>query len=380
MVPHHTTRMESEVSKTLDLSVIRYSHVWEDHRSLLKGLDVGPDDDVLSITSSGDNVLNLLLEGQPRSITAIDMSPSQNAILELKLAAIKSLSHAQFVYLLGIDGEDQTGSRVHIYAQIRHELPAYARNYFDAHPEAIENGVAASGRLDKFFRSYRENHLYATAPPSSIERLFHAKTISDQAAVFNEIFTPEARDCFLSYFTFERVAKEGRDASQMKYLGETNVPETVWSRFKRTLTTVPTSDNFYLSLFLLGRESTPGEGVACPYVRAENFDRLKALADRVVVVTDTIENFILSGRSRITKMNLSDIFEYMSEDACDDMMTALADHLLPGGRLAFWTVFVPRSPSASLQKKLQLQEKLSDKIYSLDRAIFYGSFQVYERF
>jgi len=74
----------SEVARSLDLSVIRYSRVWEDCRVLSKALQIKPDDDIISITrffeigvelctyicgcySSGDNVLSLLLE-EPKSI------------------------------------------------------------------------------------------------------------------------------------------------------------------------------------------------------------------------------------------------------------------------------------------------------------------------
>ena len=81
-------KLESEVAKELDLSVIRYSKVWEDHRILSQALQIQPDDVVLSITrlqpllssashnlhclyclpcSSGDNVLNLLLD-KPKKI------------------------------------------------------------------------------------------------------------------------------------------------------------------------------------------------------------------------------------------------------------------------------------------------------------------------
>ena len=46
-----TQELESEVEKELDLSVIRYSRVEEDHRILSKALSIKPDEDiVLSIT------------------------------------------------------------------------------------------------------------------------------------------------------------------------------------------------------------------------------------------------------------------------------------------------------------------------------------------
>ncbi len=44
------SKLESEVAMALDLSVIRYSKVFEDHRILSQALDIQPDDVVLSIT------------------------------------------------------------------------------------------------------------------------------------------------------------------------------------------------------------------------------------------------------------------------------------------------------------------------------------------
>ena len=81
--------------------------------------------------SSGDNVLNLLLD-RPKKIcesvcldlinlkissscitacylctVAIDMSPAQNAMLEIKLAAIRHLEYHDYLCLLGEKAEDQ---------------------------------------------------------------------------------------------------------------------------------------------------------------------------------------------------------------------------------------------------------------------------------
>ena len=93
--------LQSEIAQKMSLDQVRYSQVWEDHTLLEQGLKITPDDDILSICSAGDNALAMLLQG-PRSVTAIDMNPAQTALLELKLAAIRSLNHADFVTLLGI--------------------------------------------------------------------------------------------------------------------------------------------------------------------------------------------------------------------------------------------------------------------------------------
>jgi hypothetical protein len=93
--------MQSEVKAAVDFSFIRYSVVWEDIDLLYRALRIGPDDDVLSITSAGCNVLGLLLH-QPRSLIAIDLNPTQNALLELKMAGIRQLDHDDFLAFIGI--------------------------------------------------------------------------------------------------------------------------------------------------------------------------------------------------------------------------------------------------------------------------------------
>ena len=64
---------ENEINEVLKQPVIRYSQVWEDYALLEEGLDIQPDDHVLSIASAGCNALALLLKG-PASVTALDLN------------------------------------------------------------------------------------------------------------------------------------------------------------------------------------------------------------------------------------------------------------------------------------------------------------------
>src|SRR5262245_33307191 len=104
------------------LEGLRYSFVWEDHALLEDGLGIEPDDDILSVTSGGQNVLNLALMG-PRSVTAVDLNPVQSALLELQLAAVQTLSHADFIRLLGAA---DAPNRIAIYQQVRPMLSVAA--------------------------------------------------------------------------------------------------------------------------------------------------------------------------------------------------------------------------------------------------------------
>lgn len=372
-------RLCSEVSDALDLGVLRYSNVWEDHSVLEAALDVKPDDDVLSITSSGDNALNLLLAGEPRSLTAIDMSRVQSAVLELKLAAIRHVpSHHDFLTLLGINGPPER--RLDLYASLKPHLPTSCSSYFDSDLAVIENGVVSSGRLAKFLATYTNDYLYEIVSRSQIDSLFDAKDLEEQREKFGSFPLDKLKQSYLNYFTFDRLAAKGRDHAQMKYIGDFNISEFLWSRLVTVIRTIPIHNNFYLSWFLRG-PAVKTHAVP-PYLDEKNFHRLHSLVDRVSVVTDSLESHLqrCSNHTTFSKANLSDIFEYMDEGNCHALFHLLAAKCRPGGRLAYWNLFTPRSPPDELLEKQKLRSlpEMGSLLHSRDRVFFYSSFHVVE--
>ncbi|KAF2000103.1 hypothetical protein P154DRAFT_209289 [Amniculicola lignicola CBS 123094] len=77
-----------------------YAFTWEDDRADARLLKVRPDDVVLAITSAGDNILAFALDS-PRRIHAVDLNPSQNHLLELKVAAFTALGYSDVWKLFG---------------------------------------------------------------------------------------------------------------------------------------------------------------------------------------------------------------------------------------------------------------------------------------
>ena len=57
---------------------------------------------MLVISSAGDNALSYAIGAQPSRIHCVDLNPCQNHLLELKLAALASLSHQDIWQLFGI--------------------------------------------------------------------------------------------------------------------------------------------------------------------------------------------------------------------------------------------------------------------------------------
>lgn len=365
----------SEIAQTMALDVVRYSQVWEDHQVLCEGLAIGPEDDVLSIASAGCNVLALLLAGA-RSVTAIDMSPAQIALLELKLAGIRLLSHDTFVTFMG--ATRSTTPRTDTYNQLRHQLSFQAQQFWDAHTDDIDNGIIHCGRFDKYLRLFLEQHLPGVWPQGTQQRLLDAGSLAEQGRIFAmECDTQEFRKLLRWFAGREMIASSGRDPAQLKYVGLEDVGEHFLQRFRHALVNVETAGNYYMEYNLLGRYRNVADGPL--YMRPENFARLKGLVNNVHLVTEELEQYLARKPvGSFSKANLSDVFEYMSEADSQHMFEVLAGRLRGGGRLAYWNLLVPRTPSTSLQHQLKPLKETGERLHVLDRTWFYRSFHVDE--
>ncbi|KAK2046839.1 hypothetical protein LZ31DRAFT_178004 [Colletotrichum somersetense] len=77
-----------------------YAFTWEDSQVDERLLRLGSDDVVLAITSAGDNILSYAMQS-PARIHAVDLNPTQNHLLELKVASYTALSYEDFWKLFG---------------------------------------------------------------------------------------------------------------------------------------------------------------------------------------------------------------------------------------------------------------------------------------
>lgn len=363
--------VHSPIAHKMAWDRLRYAQVWEDHRLLEEALCVGPDDDVLSIGSAGCNVLALALLG-PRSITAVDMNPTQIALLELKLAAVSELEHEGFACLIGAWGSEE--ERLHRYHEIRAQLNLPVRTYWDRHEADIRAGVMHAGRLETYFRAFQREHLSELWPTDLVGRLFAQQPLEQQAELFRrEAATSTFEQRFRWYFGREHMARNGRDCAQFEHVQGTDVGRFFFHRFCHACTELPLHDNSYMQYFLTGHFHDLNNGP--PFLRPSNFERLRRMVSRVRVHCGEIERLLHPAvQDTFSKANLSDIFEYMPRKLSDALFVALGQAIRPGGRIAYWNLLVPRCPPAG--SGLQPLPALSERLWRHDRAWFYRAFHV----
>lgn len=361
----------TEAATRADFSRIRYAQVWEDADVLLAALDVRPDDTVVSIASAGDNALALLGAGAAR-VVALDLNPAQLACLALRVAAYRQLDHDGLLELIG---SRPSARRAALYRRCRPLLTPGVQAFWDAQPAAITGGIGGAGKFEDYFRLFREWVLPLVHGRRTVGTLLRGGSPEERERFYSERWdTWRWRLLFQVFFSRFMMGRLGRDPAFFKYV-EGSVAERILARTRHALVTLDPAQNPYVHWILTGTH-----GAALPWaLRAENFERIHSRLDRLEWHELTLEAFLARESGvRVDKFNLSDIFEYMSEENTAALLARLAAASRPGGRLAYWNMLAPRRRPESLADRLRPRADLAGPLFEQDKAFFYSALVVEE--
>ncbi|KAI0676292.1 hypothetical protein C8Q78DRAFT_962176 [Trametes maxima] len=174
-----------------------YAFTWEDPAEDQRLLNIGKDDVVFAITSAGDNVLSYALH-RPRSIHAVDLNPTQNHLLELKVAAFNALPYEDTWKLFG-EGR-HAGFRDLLLTKLSPYLSSRAFQFWldNASTFTSRGGLYETGgsriavKLCKWL--FRVLGL-----GGDVQRLCAAKTLREQRAIWRTRLRPVVLNRWLSY-------------------------------------------------------------------------------------------------------------------------------------------------------------------------------------
>ncbi|MBW1877779.1 MAG: DUF3419 family protein [Deltaproteobacteria bacterium] len=350
---------------------LNYAQCWEDVRLLFEALEPGPDQHLLSVASAGDNSIALALRGA--RVTAVDLSMPQIACAELKLAG-RFLEYPEYRRLLGLDpGSD----RVRLYEAVRAHLSEDARGFWDGRRDLVTRGILGGGRFETYLATFRTRVLPLIHRRSTTLKWFQLDSLYAQRRFWEDRWDNRRwRALFKVFFSRRVMAARGRSPEQFAHV-EGPIGDILVARARHVLTELPLRDNGYVQWMLAGTFLTE-EGLP-PYLTEGGHARLGEVAQRLELVHASLEDH-LEGLPEDTYdgFNLSDIFEYLTEDHTETLLAALARAGRSGARLAYWNLFVPRSRPASLSDRLHPLADLAATLISQDRAFVYGAFRVEE--
>lgn len=369
--PDCGTMRRSEAAERADFSRIRYAQCWEDADVLLEALNIRQGDICLSIGSAGDNALAMLAR-RPQRVVAIDLNPSQLACLELRVAAYRELDHAGLLQLVG----SRPGKRRDaLYRRCRSQLTAPVREFWDARPDAIAQGIGGAGKFERYFATFRDRILPLVHPRARVERLLAGGIPEERAALYRDEWnTWRWQLMFRLFFSRFVMGRMGRDPAFFRYV-EGSVATRILARTRYALTALDPAVNPYLQWILTGRHMT-----ALPFaLRPENFELIRENIDRLEWHCVPLEAFLDTvANGTFAAFNLSDIFEYISMENYHRLLEQIIGAGRSGARLAYWNTLADRHRPAFMADRLRSLEDLSRSLHLRDKAFFYCAFIVEE--
>jgi S-adenosylmethionine-diacylglycerol 3-amino-3-carboxypropyl transferase len=352
---------------------IVYSQCWEDPVVAADGLRLGPADDLLCLTSAGDNVMALALR-RPKSITAIDFSPSQNALLELKLAALRTLPWYDYVAFLGAR---PSFDRVTVYRdRLRPHLRDEVRDWFDGQEAELARGIIHAGRFQRYLSLFRTAILPLVHTRATVEEVM---TISDRdarAEYYRRIWDNRRwRALFTVFFGRAVMARLGRDPAFFQYVDQTKIGATFLERGRWALVETNPLENHFIQYALLGRYPDLERGPL--YLRESSFTALRAATENIKIVRSDLESYLDTlSPGALSALYLSDLFEWVSPAHHEAMLRAIARVARPAARMVYWNLLVPRARPESLAAQIEVHDDEARALHQRDLAFVYGSFHV----
>ena len=362
--------VKSEVEDYAKFDIMRYAQVWEDADILLEALDIQENDNILSIASAGENAVSMLIKN-PNKVYAIDLNANQIACVEFKIACYKYLEYKECMELMGVFESEK---REELYQKIRNKLSEKTKKYLDGNIQIINQGIINCGKFEKYFNIFGKKILPIIHNKNIREELLEEKSKEERIKFYDKKWNNlRWQLLFRIFFSRTVMGKLGRDKAFFRYV-DVNVAEHILERTKYAITELDTSQNPYLQYIVNGKY----DKVLPTAYRKENFEMIKNNIDKIILLSESIETFMQrKDIDFISKYNLSDIFEYMSEEEMCKIIEKMLIKSGKGARIAYWNMLSEKRASKYIEE-LKYKKEQSKKLFEKDKAFFYSDFIIEE--
>jgi S-adenosylmethionine-diacylglycerol 3-amino-3-carboxypropyl transferase len=387
------------IFKNIHSNNLIYNTCWEDPRCDRALLELNADSRVVMITSAGCNALDYALD-KPAEINCIDMNPRQNALLDLKIAAIQHTDAHSLFQLFGMGAHSDAKGLYH--SSLRPHLPAFAREYWDKNvhffvPTGLRKSFywhSTSGIVAWFFNKYLKmrgkTHQIA-------QQLFAATDMTEQRDLYGQL----ERNLFSGFIKWLMsqhlfMCLLGVPESQQKMLlqspnGEKMGGKPIYTEgssnsqkgasvgfiqrsLRHVFTQLPVKDNYFWQLYFNGKYTQD----CCPnYLKAENHALLKAETRKIRTHTTTITNFLDRNPAKYSHYVLLDHQDWLAANdraALAEEWQAILNNSRQGTRILLRSAadevhFFP----AFVHEKVVFEKEKTAETHQIDRVGTYGS-------
>jgi len=339
-----------------------YSAANEDPASELRALKLEENDEVLCLTGSGARALDLLTD-KPKRIVSVDYNAHQSFLLELKLAALRTLDYDHYVSFLGVRDSNR---RTRDYGLLRENLSSDARCYWDVRTSSVEKGVLYCGVWERYLRLLQLPFFFRR---KLIQELFECEDLSSQSALWFQKW----RDRFWVYglrlisqrFVWRYLLREPGIAFVPK---DFPIGDYFLERFDHLAQNHLLKESSFANLLFRGRFSEESLPL---HLREEPFQTLRDNSHRIEVVTESLAEHASKHKDRYHAFSLSDFSSYAGPEDYRTIWRWVLHSAKPQARVCERQFLVHYDPQALFPGRLTRDPVLESDLESSDRSFLY---------
>jgi S-adenosylmethionine-diacylglycerol 3-amino-3-carboxypropyl transferase len=350
-----------------------FTHNWEDPQSDHTALQIKEGESIMAITSGACNVLGFLLFN-PGIIYSCDINPTQSYLLELKIAAIRTLTFDEFICFAGLKFHE---NRLIYYERIKPILSQDAGNYWDNQQKFLAEGFFMNGKYERFILGAGK-FLNFLQGKKRVQGLFAEKSKEEQEIYFDNVWnTRRFHYLFKLLFNKRMLAKRGLAGDYFHFDdGSKSFAESFYNRSKKAFRNLPVKGNYFLSLYLTGKFRNENE--VPDYLKRENYELIRSRLDSIKIITDEAQHWLqLMPDNSIDCFALSNICELMSDNDTSRLFTSVFRTAKKDSKVVFRNLMIPREVPVEFRQQIVKDELLSRYLYENDRSFVYGKVAAY---
>lgn len=344
---------------------ISYSLGNEDWATEKKALQTKPHHRVLCVTASGDRPLHLLADTCDE-MTAIDLNPVQNYLLELKIAALKQLDYAEYLGFLGLQPHHQ---RKHTLNFLSTHMTPQAADYWRRNGKIIEKGIIYQGALERW--SNRASTLIRLFRKREIRDLFKCNSLEEQIAFVKHKWNHALWEKALNLAMHPWItSKFFKDPGMYANFSPSIKPGSyTYQRMINCLNHHLAKENPLISFIFNGKIEPQAYP---PYLKQEGIEKIKQNLNRLSIKTmDVVEYLEKAPEQSIDRFSLSDVVSYLDYSSFKRLMQGIIRTAKPGARFCLRQFISRYEIPSELNHDIKREHELEKLLEKEDRAFVY---------
>jgi S-adenosylmethionine-diacylglycerol 3-amino-3-carboxypropyl transferase len=304
-----------------------FAQVREDPLLEIEALRPRANESLVVVSSGGCTALSLIARGAGR-VVAVDLNSTQNHLVELKAAAMRSIDNDELVPFLGA-GPMSGEARIGAYHSLRWMLSGAATGYWDHNQEMIARGVLNSGVSERFIRLVAGLVKTLVHPQSRIDRLLACRTLDEQQELYNREWNNRRWRALFNVLLSRRAFNRAYDSRFFENVANPSFAAHFRKLFEHALCEIPVATNYFLHHMLHGEYPTSAippyleEGAAIPD------DNLELINGGFAEYLATVDDDSIDG------LALSNICEWLNERQIFELVAQVARVAKPRARVCF---------------------------------------------